>query len=98
MLHLAVIAARRSRWDGKESSVAQPEPRSDAELALSEISHVFQDRATILQHVGAEQRPQPWGVIRRPLDAQTKRDFCLGGGGGGGGGGGVGVGCSRTSQ
>ena len=51
----AVVAARHSRGDGEGSSVARPEPRSDSELAFSEIARVYQDRATCFQRVGAEQ-------------------------------------------
>ncbi len=69
-----VIAARRSQG---ESSIAQPEPRIDAELAFSEVARVFQDRATILQRVAAEQWPQPWGILRRPIDASTRGQHVL---------------------
>jgi hypothetical protein len=68
----AVVAACRSRGDGEGSSVAQPEPRSDAELAFSEIARVYQDRATIFQRVGAEQWPQDWDILGRPVDAPTR--------------------------
>ena len=62
---------------GKESSVARPEPRTDAELAFGEIARAFQDRMPILRRVGAEQWPQPWDILRRPIDAPTRGQHVL---------------------
>jgi hypothetical protein len=66
----AVVAARRSRWGGNESSVARPEQRNDAKVTSSEVVCV-KNQKTSVQRVGAEQWPHDWEILGRPATRQT---------------------------